>query len=91
MYLHVAHPGRMIKYHTTIFKVPHRPLQSTTPPSSKYHTILFNVPHVYTTIFKVPNHQIKIPRHPLKSITFHVHTVFKVSHTCGYFDPYISR
>ena len=33
------------KYHTTLFKVPHNPLQSTTPPSSKYHTPLFKVPH----------------------------------------------
>ena len=30
---------------TTLFKVPHNPLQSTTPPSSKYHTTLFKVPH----------------------------------------------
>ena len=29
----------------TLFKVPHHPLQNTTPPSSKYHTTLFKVPH----------------------------------------------
>ena len=40
------------KYHTTLFKVPHRhlqstlhPLQSTTTPSSKYYITLFKVPH----------------------------------------------
>ena len=32
------------KYHTTLFKVPHNPLQSTTPPSSKYHTTLLKIP-----------------------------------------------
>ena len=26
------------KFHTTLFKVPYHPLQSTVPPSSKYHT-----------------------------------------------------
>ena len=33
------------KYHTTLFKVPHNPLQNIIPPSSKYHTTLFKVPH----------------------------------------------
>ena len=60
-------------YHTTLFKVPHHPLQSTTPPSrsSKYHTTLFKVPQhplqratppsskYHTTIFKVPHHPIQ--------------------------------
>ena len=32
------------RYHTTLFKVSHYPLQSTTPPSSKDHTTLFKVP-----------------------------------------------
>ena len=32
-------------YHMTLFKVPHHPLQSTTPPSLKYNTTLFKVPH----------------------------------------------
>ena len=31
--------------HTTLFKVPHHPLQRTTPPSSKYHITLFKEPH----------------------------------------------
>ena len=37
---------------TTLFKVPHHPLQSTTPPSSNRHTTLFKVaqhPHQSTT------------------------------------------
>ena len=36
-----------LKYHTTIFKVPHHHLQNTTPPSLKYHTSLFKVPHMH--------------------------------------------
>ena len=32
-------------YNTILFKEPHHPLQSTTPPSSKYHITLFKVPH----------------------------------------------
>ena len=38
-------PQTVYHYHTTLFKVPHHPLQSTTPPSSKYHTTLFKVPY----------------------------------------------
>ena len=56
------------KFHTTLFKVPYHPLQSTVPPSSKYRTTLFKVPHnllqstilpfskYHTTFFKVPYH-----------------------------------
>ena len=29
----------------SMIKVPHHPLQSTIPPSSKYHTALFKVPY----------------------------------------------
>ena len=31
-------------------KVPHHPLQSTTPPSSKYHITLFKVPTIYHVV-----------------------------------------
>ena len=60
------------QYNTPVclFKVPYRPFQSTTPPSSKYHTTLFKVPYhssqniippsskYHTTIFKVPHHSL---------------------------------
>ena len=53
-----------ILLYTTLFKVSHHPLQSTTQPFSKYHTTLFKVPHnplqsttqpsskYHTTLFK---------------------------------------
>ena len=59
------------KYYITLFKVPHHPLQSTTPPSSMYHTTIFKVPHhplqsttspsskYHTTIFKVSYHPLQ--------------------------------
>ena len=62
------------KYHIILFKVPHHPLQSTTPPSSKYHIILFKVPHhplQSTTSFSSKYHTtlFKVPHHPLQSTT----------------------
>ena len=59
------------KYHTTLFKVPHHPLQSTTSPSSKYHITIFKVPHhplqsttspsskYHITLFNVPHHPLQ--------------------------------
>ena len=71
------------KYHTTLFKVPYHPLQSTTPPSSKYHITLFKVPHhplqsttppsskYHTTLFKVQHTSIKYHiRHLLPGAMF---------------------
>ena len=34
-----------LKYHATLFKVPHHPLYSTTSLFLKYHTTVFKVPH----------------------------------------------
>ena len=77
------------KYHITLFKVPHHPLQSTTSPSSKYHITLFKVPHhpiQSTTQFSSKYHTIlfKVPHHPLQRTTppsskYHT-TLFKVPH-----------
>ena len=77
------------KYHTTLFKVPHHHLQSTTSPSSKYNTTLFKVPHhplkstippsskYHTTLFKVPYHPLQSTTSP--SSKYHI-TLFKVPH-----------
>ena len=73
----------------TLFNVPHHPLQSTTPPSSKYHTTLFKVLHhplqsttpssskYHTTLFKVPHHPYQSTTPP--SSKYHT-TLFKISY-----------
>ena len=73
-------------YHTTLFKVPRHPFQSTTQPSSKYHTTLFKVPRhplqsttppfskYHTTLFKVPHNPLQSTTPP--SSNYHT-TLFK--------------
>ena len=61
-------------YHTTLFKVPHNPLQSTLPASSMYHT----------TLFKVPHHPLQSTTPPLQSTTPPLQStthLFKVPYT----------
>ena len=69
------------------FKVPHRPLQSTTPLSSKYHITRFKVPHhplqsttspsskYHTTLFKATHHPLQSTTSP--SSKYHI-TLFKM-------------
>ena len=71
----IARPGNKIfviqnnfqVLNTSLFKVPHYPLQSTTSPSSKYHTTLFKVSHY------------RLQSTTLPSSKYHT-TLFKVSH-----------
>ena len=78
-----------LQFSLQIVHVPHHPLRSTTPPSSKYHTTLFKVPHhplqsttppsskYHTPLFKVPQHPLQSTTHP--SSKYHT-TIFKVPH-----------
>ena len=73
---HYSQKDQYYHPHTPFFKVPHHPLQSTIPPSSKYHTTLFKVPHhplqstippsseYHSTFFKVHTTVFKVPYHP---------------------------
>ena len=67
------------KYHTTLFRVSHHPLQSTTSPSSKNHLTLFKaspsskIPDDLLQCTTLPSSKyhttlFKVSYHPLKSI-----------------------
>ena len=84
-----SHTESSSKYHTTLFKVPLHPLQSTASPSSKYHTTIFKVPHqpLQSTTPPFSKYHItlfKVPHQPLQSTTptsskYHT-TIFRVPH-----------
>ena len=62
------------KYHATLFKVPRRPLWSTTPPSLKYPITLFKVPRHPLQSTTPPSSKynatlFEVPHHPLQSTT----------------------
>ena len=76
-------------YHTTLFKVPQCPLQSTTLPPSKYLTIIFKVPHYPLQTTSLPSSMyhitlFNVPYYPFQSTTppssKYRNTLFKVPH-----------